>query len=76
MGWILPVSLLLFASAVALWPLAAVVRRPSSAPRLVVEAFVVTVAVIARDDPSGALGDIATNAHVKYDPFGRRPTPS
>jgi hypothetical protein len=22
------------------------------------------------------LGTIATNAHVKYDPFGRRPTPT
>ena len=47
MSWILPVPLLLFAGAVALLPLAALVRRPTSAPRLVVEAFVVSLAVIA-----------------------------
>ena len=46
MNWILPVRLLLFAGVVALLPLAAVVRRPTSAPRLVVEAFAITVAVI------------------------------
>jgi len=40
------VPLLVFAGVVALLPLAAVVRRPTSAPRLVVEVFVVTVAVI------------------------------
>ena len=39
--------LLLFAGVVALLPLAALVRRPTSAPRLIVEAFTVTVAVIA-----------------------------
>jgi hypothetical protein len=44
MSWILPVPLLLFA--VALWPLAAIVRRPTSAPRPVAEAFVTALAVI------------------------------
>jgi len=38
---------LLFAGVVALWPLAALLRRPTSAPRLMVEAFAVTLAVIA-----------------------------
>jgi len=38
---------LLLAGVVALLPLAALVRRPTSAPRLVVEAFAVTLAVIA-----------------------------
>ena len=47
MSWTLPVPLLLFAGVVALWPLAAVVRRPKSAPRLVAEVFVPTLAVIA-----------------------------
>ncbi len=46
-SWILPVPLLVFAGALALLPLAAVVRRPTPAPRLVVEAFAVTIAVIA-----------------------------
>jgi hypothetical protein len=45
-SWILPVPLL-FAGAVALLPLASLVRRPRSAPRLIVEVFAVTVAVIA-----------------------------
>ena len=48
MSWLLPPPLLLFAGVVALWPLAAVLRRPTSATRLVVEAFVTTLAVIAR----------------------------
>ena len=39
--------LLLFAGTVALWPLAAVVRRPTSSPRLFVETLGVTLAVIA-----------------------------
>jgi hypothetical protein len=47
MSWLLPVPLLLFAGAVALLPLAAMVRRPTSAPRLVVEAFITALAVIA-----------------------------
>jgi hypothetical protein len=47
MSWSLPVPLLLFADAVAQVPLAAIVRRPTSAPRLVVEAFAVTLLVIA-----------------------------
>jgi hypothetical protein len=47
MSWTLPGPLLLFAGVVALLPLTALVRRPTSAPRLVVEAFAVTVAVIA-----------------------------
>jgi hypothetical protein len=47
MSWILPMPLLLIAGVVALWPLVAVVRRPTSAPRLLVEAFGTTLAVIA-----------------------------
>jgi hypothetical protein len=47
MSWSLPVPLLLFAGGVALLPLTALVRRPTSAPRLVVEAFAVALAVIA-----------------------------
>jgi len=47
MSWLLPTPLLLFAGVVARWPLAAILRRPTSAPRLVVEAFVTTLAVIA-----------------------------
>jgi hypothetical protein len=38
--------MLLFAGVVALVPLAALVRRPMSAPRLVAEAFTATLAVI------------------------------
>ena len=38
--------MLLFAGAVAMAPLAAVVRRPTSRQRLVVEAFLTTLAVI------------------------------
>jgi hypothetical protein len=45
MSWILPIPLLVFAGAVALVPLAAVVRGPTP-PRLVVEASAVTLAVI------------------------------
>jgi hypothetical protein len=47
MSWNLPTPLLQFSGAVALLPLAAVVRRPTSPPRLLVEAFVSTLAVIA-----------------------------
>jgi hypothetical protein len=39
-------ALSLFAGAVALLPLASVVRRPTSLPQLVVESFAVTLAVI------------------------------
>ena len=39
--------LLLFADAVAIWPLAAVMRRPTSPPRLAAEACGTTLAVIA-----------------------------
>ena len=46
MRWTLPVPLLLFAGAVALLPLEVLVRRPTSASRLLVEAFVTTLAVI------------------------------
>jgi len=46
MSWILPIPLLLFAGVVALWPLAALVRRPTSRARLIVEAFGTTLAVI------------------------------
>jgi hypothetical protein len=45
--WILPTPLLLFAGVVALWPLAAVVRRPMSALRLVTEALITALAIIA-----------------------------
>jgi hypothetical protein len=47
MSWILPAPMLLFAGTVALWSLAAVMRRPTSSPRLLVEALGVTLAVIA-----------------------------
>ena len=47
MNWTLPTTLLPFAGVVALLPLAALVRRPTSAPRLVAEAFVTTLAVTA-----------------------------
>ena len=47
MSWILPTPLPLFAGVVALRPLAALVRRPTSAPRLVGEACVTTLVVIA-----------------------------
>ena len=47
MSWTLPTPLLLFTGVVALWPLAAVVRRPTSSPRLLAEAFGTTLAVIA-----------------------------
>jgi hypothetical protein len=47
MSWVRPMPPLLFAGALALLPLAALVRRPTSVPRLVGEAFAVTVAVIA-----------------------------
>ena len=47
MSWISPTQLLLLASVVALLPLAALVRRPTSAPRLMAEAFVTALAVIA-----------------------------
>jgi hypothetical protein len=38
---------LLFADVLALWPPAAVVRRPTSLPRLVAGAFGTTLAVVA-----------------------------
>jgi hypothetical protein len=49
MGWILPVSLLLFAGVVTLLSLVALVRRPTWTPRPAVEAeaFITTLAVIA-----------------------------
>ena len=55
MRWTLPTPLLLFAGVVALWPLTFVVRgdgtatpsRPTSASRLLVEAFVTAVADLA-----------------------------
>jgi hypothetical protein len=39
--------MLLFAGVVALLPLATVERRPTSSPRLVAEAFITALAVIA-----------------------------
>jgi hypothetical protein len=57
MSWLLPVPLLLFAGVGALLPLAALVRRPTSAPRLVVEAIITALAAMAlvwwRGCPSG-----------------------
>jgi hypothetical protein len=47
MSWSLPTTVLLFAGVVALLPLAALVRRSTSASRLVAEAFVTALAVIA-----------------------------
>jgi hypothetical protein len=47
MSWLLPTPLLLFAGVVALLPLAALVRRPRSAPRLVAEVSIPALAVIA-----------------------------
>jgi hypothetical protein len=47
MSWILPIPLLVFAGAVVLVPLAAVVRGPTPPPRLLVEASAVTLVVIA-----------------------------
>jgi hypothetical protein len=47
MSWTLPLPLVLFAGAIALLPLAAIVRRSTSASRLVAEAFVTALAVIA-----------------------------
>ena len=47
MSWLLPPPLILFAGVVALWPLTLVLRRPTSAPRLLLEAFVTTAAIIA-----------------------------
>ena len=46
MSGILPAPLLLFAGAVALLPLAALMRRPVSLPHLMAGAFAVTLAVI------------------------------
>lgn len=48
MNWILPLPLLLVAGAVTLWPLTALVRRPTTLPRLVAQAVSTTRAVIAR----------------------------
>ncbi len=47
MSWLLPTPLLLVAGVVALVPLASLLRRPVSGPRLIVEAFAITLAVIA-----------------------------
>ena len=46
-SWTLPGPLLLFAGLVALVPLASVVRRLTAAPRLLAEAFITALAVIA-----------------------------
>ena len=47
MSWLLPLPLLLFAGVVALVPMASLLRRPVSGPRLMEEAFGVTLAMIA-----------------------------
>ena len=47
MTWILPTPLLLCAGVAAFVPLASLLRRPVSLPRLLVEAFAVTLVVIA-----------------------------
>jgi hypothetical protein len=46
-GWHLPTPLLLVAGIGVLWPLATIVRRPTSPGRLLGEAFVTTLAMIA-----------------------------
>jgi hypothetical protein len=46
MSWLLPIPLLIVAGVVALLPLASLLRRPVSLPRLIAEAFGITVAVI------------------------------
>ena len=46
-SWLLPTPLLIVAGVVAVVPLAFLLRRPVSLPRLIVEAFAVTLAVIA-----------------------------
>ena len=43
----MPVQLLLIARVVGLLPLPALVRRPTSPPRLVTDAFIIAFAVIA-----------------------------
>ena len=45
-SWTLPVPLLPFAGALAVLPLASLVRWPTSAPRLVAEAFLTALVVI------------------------------
>ena len=47
MSWLLPIPLLLVAGVVALVPLASLLHRPVSGPRLIVETFAITLAVIA-----------------------------
>ena len=47
MRGLLPPPLLVFAGVVAPWPVATVVRGPTSTPSRMVEAFVTTLAVIA-----------------------------
>ena len=47
MWWSLSAARLLFADVVALLPLARLLRRPVSGPRLFVEIFVTALAVIA-----------------------------
>jgi hypothetical protein len=46
MSWLLPRPHLLFAGVVALLPLVAIVRRPTTAPRLVAEAFLTALGAI------------------------------
>ena len=47
MSWLLPTPLLLFTGVVALRPVTAVVRRPTSPARLVAEAFGIPLGVVA-----------------------------
>jgi hypothetical protein len=47
MTWIMPTPMLLFAGIKTLLPLAALVRRSTSVPRLVGEAFLTALALIA-----------------------------
>jgi hypothetical protein len=47
MSWTLPTPLLLLSGVVAVWPLAAVARRPTLLLRLVAEAFGTALAVFA-----------------------------
>jgi hypothetical protein len=79
MSWILPLPLLLFAGVVALWPLAAVVRRPTSRPRLLAEAFGTTLAVIAivQSDGSRAMPALKPRRSCRSATVGEvRPPPA
>ena len=64
MSWTLPTPLLLFAGVVALLPLARLLRRPASGPRLMVEAFVTALAVRRAGDSTASGATVARRAGV------------